>query len=478
MPRRAPITGSIPACLNWNEVTIQKGSVPVKQSAALLLATLVLAGFGFGPMLLELADSKTSRLDSVTEILLSDEGIQTDGETDAVYTSHDILYYEDRETYDSGNPYGAGTGSQRHTAQEAGMHTVVNITKPGTYRVKGKLSRGQLRVDLGRAAYWDKNAVVKLILQDVDITCTVAPAILFLNVYECDNNWSPRTARLDVDTAAAGANLILEGHSTVNGSHVAKIYKDRNTEKKLWKQDGAIYSYMSMNVFGPGALELHADNEGIGTELHLSIYGGNIRIYADDDGINASEDWVSLVNILGGDVTIFSGLAEGGDGIDCNGYLVISGGNLYAAANPLTDAGIDSEGTFVHGGTVVALGTPPDWAAKRSKQPVMNLHFGSLLQPGSLVTVREEDGTEVFSFTVESTSPESFRALILSHPDFQQGQTYHIFVDGQQMAYTSTDLWEEVTLGEDGRLYGEQPEQPDFFLQNRVNDFSGVILAQ
>lgn len=108
----------------------------------------------------------------------------------------------------------------------------------------------------------------------------------------------------------------------------------------------------------------------------------------------------------------------------------------------------------------------------------MNLHFGSLLQPGSLVTVKGEDGTEVFSFTVESASPEPFRALILSHPDFRQGQTYHIFADGQQMAYTATDLWAEVTLGEDGRLYGEQPEQPDFFLQNRVNDFSGVIIAQ
>ena len=59
-----------------------------------------------------------------------------------------------------------------------------------------------------------------------------------------------------MDTADAGANLILaeNSRSTVSGSYVAKIYKDAEGEKKLWKQDGAVYSYMSMNVYGPGAL--------------------------------------------------------------------------------------------------------------------------------------------------------------------------------------------------------------------------------
>ncbi len=125
-----------------------------------------------------------TRFDTVTEVKLSDDGISVNGagETDIVYTSHDIIYYEDKETYDSGNPYGEGEHWERHTESEAADHTVVNITAPGAYRISGKLSAGQIRVDLGENAYGDENAVVELILSDADITCSVAPAVLFVNV--------------------------------------------------------------------------------------------------------------------------------------------------------------------------------------------------------------------------------------------------------------------------------------------------------
>ena len=125
--------------------------------------------------------SYESRFSSETVIELSDDGIKTNSLS--VFASNDIIYYEDRDTYDSGNPYGEGEAGDRHSADEAAAHTVVNITKPGAYRVRGKLSQGQIRVDLGEDADEDKNAVVELILDGADITCTVAPAILFLNVF-------------------------------------------------------------------------------------------------------------------------------------------------------------------------------------------------------------------------------------------------------------------------------------------------------
>lgn len=251
------------------------------------------------PPVLEAEVTYVSPAGAPALITLSDDGIQVDPldsgmAEDAVTVTHDIIYYEDRETYDSGNPYGEGEPEERHSAEEAAAHTVVNITKPGSYMVEGKLSAGQIRVDLGKDAYEDENAVVELILHNADITCTVAPAILFLNTYECDGNWSQEDATADVDTYAAGARLILEGSNKVSGSHVAKIFKDKDGEKKLWKQDGAIYSYMSMNVSGSGSLELTADNEGLDTELHLTVNGGDITIYSGNDGINTNEDNVSV----------------------------------------------------------------------------------------------------------------------------------------------------------------------------------------
>ena len=370
-----------------------------------------------------------ARFDGQTRIELSDAGIWVSGEAeDAVTLSHDIIYYEDRDTYDSGRPYGEGGNRDKHTAAEAAAHTVVNITEPGAYLVTGKLSAGQIRIDLGDDACDDPNAVVELILEDADITCTVAPAILFLNVYECDGDWSVDTAKPDVDTAAAGANLILRGENIVSGSYVAKIYKDKKGEKKLWKQDAAIYSYMSMNVFGPGKLMLFAENEGLDTELHLTVCGGDIAIYSQNDGINTNEDGVSVTTILDGNLHILAGLGEEGDGIDSNGFLVIRGGTVVCAANPASDAGLDSdEGTFIHGGTVIAFGVAENPIAPESRQTALNFQFPHPV--ADTIEIVDENGASVFVFDLAanehfSQHPRRYTEAVISCPDFRADQTY------------------------------------------------------
>ena len=440
-----------------------------------------------------------SRFDSRTLIELSDEGITVDGgeETEAVYTSRDIIYYEDRDAYDSGNPYGEGEDGDKHTAEEAQAHLVANITAPGAYEITGKLSAGQIRVDLGDNAYEDPDAVVELILCNADITCTVAPAILFLNTYECDGNWSVDEAKPEVDTSAAGANLILDGENKVSGSYVARIYKDKEGEKKLWKQDGAIYSYMSLNVFGPGSLDLTAENEGLDTELHLTINGGDIAIRSGNDGINTNEDGVSVTTINAGTLHIIAGLGEEGDGIDSNGYLVINGGTVVSSANPAADAGLDSDlGSYVNGGTVIALGSTMDWAESESGQVTMNLQFADFQSSGSAIVVTKEDGTVVFAYDpsedeVLGENDRRFMGAVISCPNFQQGQTYNVYLDGtvsgeetggvytlvsgyeggRQMQYSGTDMgfgsmrpggnMGDMTPPEG--FEGEMPEMPEDF---------------
>ena len=424
-----------------------------------------------------------SRFDSETVITLSDEGITVNGgsETDHVYTSQDIIYYEDRDTYESGNPYGEGTDADKHTAQEAAAHRVVNITAPGAYRISGQLSAGQIRVNLGGNAYDDPNAVVELILDNADITCTVAPAILFQNVYECDGDWDEDSASSEVDTSAAGAVLVLEGENTVNGSYVAKIFRDNGNEKKLWKQDGAIYSYMSMNVEGSGTLVLNAENEGMDTELHLTINGGNTRIYSQNDGINTNEDGVSVTTINGGSLHIVAGLGQEGDGIDSNGYLVINGGTVVSAAKPISDAGLDSDlGSYINGGTVIALGSAMDWAESESQQVTMNLQFAAQ-QTGSIAITRE-DGTVIFAYDPGQDEllgeyARQFQGAIISCGNFRVGESYQVYTGntvtgseiggiydattvsalagGSQMAYTGTNVGFGPGMGSFG---GQMPE--------------------
>ena len=447
-----------------------------------------------------------SRFEKITEITLSDGLISVDGagETETVFASRDIIYYEDRQTYDSGYPYGEGEEWEHHSVDEASAHTVVNITAPGAYRVCGKLSQGQIRIDLGEDAYEDENAVVELILSDADITCTVAPAVLFMNVYECDGDWSADTAKAEVDTSAAGANLILQGENTVTGSHVAKIFKDNEEEKKLWKQDGAVYSYMSMNVFGPGKLDITADNEGLDTELHLTINGGDIAIRSDNDGINTNEDGVSVTTINGGNLHIIAGLGAEGDGIDSNGYLVINGGTVVSSANPGADAGLDSDlGSYINGGTVIALGSAMDWAESDSEQVTMNLQFASNQSAEAAVVVTREDGTVIFAYDpgddeVLAENRRVYSGAVISCGNFHVGEIYHVYVDGEitgadlggiydvtavtdfsggkQMAYTGTDvMMRPGAMGFGGQRpegfdpskvpvgmqIGERPEKPE-----------------
>ena len=161
-----------------------------------------------------------------TQINLSDNKITVDGQeitsdaTQAVYSANDIVFYLAGQDF----TYGEGEKQDEHEQSEADAHTVVHITKPGRYVLSGTLSLGQIAIDLGEDAETDPNAVVTLILNNVDITCKVAPAIIFYNVYECSNS-DEETATKDVDTKNAAANVIIADgtENNINGSYVGQI---------------------------------------------------------------------------------------------------------------------------------------------------------------------------------------------------------------------------------------------------------------
>ena len=370
-----------------------------------------------------------------TALFLSDEGCTVDGAAisadpaDRVYAGADIVYYEDGHD----ETYGAGTEADSHSAGEAAAHTVVTITQPGNYRVSGMLSAGQLAVDLGEGAVDDPEAVVTLILDGVDITCTVAPAIIFYSVYECGSA-EPETAAAIVDTSAAGANVILADGSEnhVDGSYVAKIYRE-GTEKKLHKYDGAFYSKMSMNVDGEsggtGKLYITAANEGLDSELHLTINGGNISITAQNDGINTNEDNVSVTTVNGGSLYINAGLGDEGDGIDSTGYLVINGGDIVTLGNGRTgDGGLDAEYPSLHNvGTLLSQASRNDSVDSASAQGYLAFSFARTQAAGSLLTVSGGDGGTLLSYTAE----KEYQSLTYSAPGLSADGTYTVAVDGE-----------------------------------------------
>ena len=119
------------------------------------------------------ADERTLVL-SQDQVTLDGREVAEGGEG-AVAVSRDIVYYQEGQ----GFGYGEGTAQEEHSADEADAHLVVTIREAGTYRVSGELTQGQLAVDLGEDAEKDPEAVVTLILDGADLTCTVAPAVIF-----------------------------------------------------------------------------------------------------------------------------------------------------------------------------------------------------------------------------------------------------------------------------------------------------------
>ena len=339
----------------------------------------------------------------IIHIDLTNDGISFESAAgDAVGWNDDIIYYEAGH----GADYGEGESFEAHTAEEAAEYTVVLITEPGTYEVTGYDYNGQIAVDLGEGAKDDPNAVVTLILK-AKITCHVAPAIIFYNVYESND-----------PGGTAGANIVVpEGfESRIIGSHVAKIYQP-GTEETLHKYDGAIYSRMSMTVGGEGSLFLFADNEGLCSEKHLTINGGSISIQSANDGINANADGESVVTVNGGHLICASNGSSGeGDGIDSNGSIVINGGIVESYACPDSgDFGLDADlGVQLSGGTVIATGNMPDRIGGSQTHALFSF---AEKQPGGVYTLMDQTGETV----LEGNTPNAFQSLLLSSPDLAEG---------------------------------------------------------
>ena len=441
----------------------------------------------------DVSDSSENQTEEC-KIELSDDGILVDGEaisTDsesAVYAGADIVYY--KEGQDS--TYGAGNEDDGHSEEEAAEHTVVTITKAGTYRVSGTLSKGQIAIDLGEDSRDDESAVVNLILDNADITCTVASGIVVYNAYECGSD-DTETATKDVDTTNAGVHIILadDSENTVNGSHVAKIYKEGTTQedvdagnaKKQWKFDAAIDSLVSIafdaEEEGTGTLAVNSDNEGIETSLHLTINGGTITINSNDDAINANEDGVSVITINGGVLTCNVGGGKEGDGIDSNGWIVINDGFIVSAASATSpDSGVDSDnGIYINGGTVLASGNMYDEVSEDSEQAFVALNFASSVEAGQMFALKNADGEIVTAFSAAN----DFQTLVYSSSELTDGD-YTLYEISSADGVAVSGLYTEVTSVSDevqlqgskgaggfggmggapnGEPNGERPEMPD-----------------
>lgn len=338
-----------------------------------------------------------------------------------------------------------------HSEEEAYNNPCIHITTPGTYELSGKWN-GQIFVDLGKDSIEDPNKKINLLLNNVEINCTVAPAINIYRTYECDNKWKDRKeSTYDIDLENTGANVILKDNTKnyINGVNVYKIYKTAlkksgNEQKKAIKYDAAIQSATSISIdsekLNNGELYINSSLEGISTDLHIIFNGGKIYIDAADDGINCNEYNVSILKINNADIMVNAGLLYQGDGIDSNGYILMNGGNVVAVATYEQDPGIDAvNGVYINGGSLVALGETEtvDWPKiymnENINQSYIFKSFDNAKSEDSQIIVIDENGKEIYKFSEKDIphiydKKRPFIGAFISNPNIKKDVKYNMIV--------------------------------------------------
>ena len=311
----------------------------------------------------------------------------------------------------------------------------VLIRESNTYVLQGEYI-GHVYVKLNKT----ENAT--LILNGVNITNPNGPGIVISRAREIDDYDYSREDPITVerakkvDWANVGIRIIIadDSENIVNAGHDDDY-------------DGAFFSKVSMvidgGVKGNGKLTIIADSEGLDSKRHMQINGGIFNIIAKDDGINASKDYGSVVEINGGKIRINGGQSQySGDGIDCNGILIINDGDIISAGFEI-DSGLDStSGIIINGGNVIGAGSPIDLAGEGSKQPSMNLIFNTVIEAKKTLTIEDSKGNVIVKFSpveagfIEGSIIHDYSTLIISNPKLETFKMYKIFLDGKRVDYS------------------------------------------
>ncbi|MDY5705080.1 MAG: carbohydrate-binding domain-containing protein [Lachnospiraceae bacterium] len=225
-------------------------------------------------------------------------------------------------------------------------------------------------------------------------------------------------------------------------------------------KDDGIHADSELRIAG-GEISVTQSNEGLESQV-INIIDGTINIVSSDDGLNASSgssgntnqkqdpmagDDSCVLNISGGTLTIDAG----GDGVDSNGSLNVSGGSVYVSGptdngNAALDSGTSST---ITGGTVIAAGSSG-----------MAEDFGSDSTQGSMlvstengsgtITLTDSDGKVLASFT----PTKSYSCAVISTPDIALGGTYTVTYGAQTTSVTmdsSSYIYSNVSGGMGGK---------------------------
>lgn len=194
-----------------------------------------------------------------------------------------------------------------------------------------------------------------------------------------------------------------------------------------------------------GSVTVEGSDEGLESAL-VQIDGGVVDVTAADDAVNGSAgsstteggqaggmggmaDSGELVAITGGEVT----LRAGGDGLDSNGSIEMSGGTVVVWG-PTTDGNgaLDANGGLtVSGGTLLAVGSAGMAESPGAESAQAWLQASATGAAGSTIEILDADGTALATFDAAG----AFSNVVFSSAGLT-GDTATVVVDGTETPVT------------------------------------------
>ncbi|MDR1569903.1 MAG: carbohydrate-binding domain-containing protein [Oscillospiraceae bacterium] len=226
--------------------------------------------------------------------------------------------------------------------------------------------------------------------------------------------------------------------------------------------DDAVHADGALTLAG-GAVNIAACYEGL-EGASINFTGGEYTIIASDDAINLAD---GTAGARGGrmgasgerlTMTIAGGLIRatgGGDTVDANGNIEMSGGDLYLSGMSMGMEGtVDFDGTFtVTGGSLITAGSVMS-ASNASTQPVLLVSYSESVAAGSVIELRDSStGEAILSYVSETACTTSG----FTSPKLALGQPVSVWIDGaQRLDITLSESTAVNTAAEGGGAYGLQ----------------------
>lgn len=283
----------------------------------------------------------------------------------------------------------------------------------------------------------------------------------------------------NTDDAEKGFIFLADGDFTINcdsdAMDASGILQVEGGAYRISAGDDGMHSDSALYIIN-GDITISACYEGLEGQT-ITIEDGSLSIVASDDGLNAASnssntdatesadrpsdiddtelkdrkngsrpddkfngedpfesDDSCMITINGGSLRINAD----GDGIDSNGSLLITGGEIYVEGPENSGNGaLDYAGNAtITGGTVIASGYSgmAQNFGSESTQGAMLVSFSSA--GNDTITLMDADGNILLTYTPEKT----YDCVVISSPDIIKGETYTVTSGSQSVSVEMSDL--------------------------------------